>query len=100
MRMKEDHMKNGQLKPGYNVQVGTENQLILYYTIHQRPPDTRCFSPRLQRLAASSLPLPAAGIADAGYGSEENYVYAVGDAKEQRLGFLIPYGSYVHKQAH
>ncbi|WP_212963340.1 transposase, partial [Cohnella xylanilytica] len=26
MRMKEDHMRNGQLKPGYNVQIGTENQ--------------------------------------------------------------------------
>ena len=25
MRMKEDHMRNGQLKPGYNVQIGTEN---------------------------------------------------------------------------
>lgn len=29
MRMKEDHMKNGQLKAGYNVQVGTENQFIV-----------------------------------------------------------------------
>ncbi|WP_255288053.1 hypothetical protein [Bacillus pseudomycoides] len=29
MRMKEDHMKNGQLKAGYNVQVGTENQFII-----------------------------------------------------------------------
>ncbi|MGN7765852.1 IS1182 family transposase, partial [Paenibacillus sp. 22594] len=29
MRMKEDHMRNGQLKPGYNVQIGTENQFIL-----------------------------------------------------------------------
>ena len=29
MRMKEDHMRNGQLKPGYNVQMGTENQFII-----------------------------------------------------------------------
>jgi hypothetical protein len=56
MRMKEDHMKNGQLKPGYNIQMATENQFILYYTIHQRPTDT-------------------------GYGSEENYLYAVGGGK-------------------
>ncbi|GMA66012.1 hypothetical protein [Alicyclobacillus fastidiosus] len=27
MRMKEDHMKNGQLKPGYNVQVVTVRHL-------------------------------------------------------------------------
>ncbi|WP_453997417.1 IS1182 family transposase [Bacillus nitroreducens] len=98
MRMKEDHMKNGQLKPGYNVQVGTENQFILYYTIHQRPTDTRCFIPHMEKLAASSLPIPKTVIADAGYGSEENYVYAVGDEKEQRFEFLIPYGSYVQEQ--
>ncbi|WP_453995677.1 transposase [Bacillus nitroreducens] len=98
MRMKEDHMKNGQLKPGYNVQVGTENQFILYYTIHQRLTDTRCFIPQMEKLAASSLPIPKTVIADAGYGSEENYVYAVGDEKEQRFEFLIPYGSYVQEQ--
>ncbi|CAM4465236.1 transposase [Paenibacillus phoenicis] len=35
MRMKEDHMRNGQLKPGYNVQIGTENQFIVGYSVHQ-----------------------------------------------------------------
>ncbi|WP_142353973.1 IS1182 family transposase [Fredinandcohnia onubensis] len=98
MRMKEDHMKNGQLKPGYNVQMGTENQFILYYTIHQRPTDTRCFIPHMEKLAASSLPMPKVVSADAGYGSEENYVYSVGEEKEQRFEFLIPYGSYVQEQ--
>jgi transposase len=98
MRMKEDHMKNGQLKPGYNVQMGTENQFILFYTIHQRPTDTRCFIPHLEKLASTSLPMPQTVIADAGYGSEENYVYAVGDEKEPRFDFLIPYGSYVQEK--
>jgi transposase len=42
MRMKEDHIKNGQLKPGYNIQIGTENQFIVGYSIHQRPGDTSC----------------------------------------------------------
>lgn len=58
MRMKEDHMKNGQLKPGYNVQVATENQFIVYYTIHQRPTDTRCFIPHMEKLAGALLPMP------------------------------------------
>ena len=31
MRMKEDHMKNGQLKPGYNLQISTNQQFILLY---------------------------------------------------------------------
>jgi len=40
MSMKEDYMKNGHLKPGYNIQMGTENQFILGYTIHQKPSDS------------------------------------------------------------
>ncbi|WP_062353753.1 IS1182 family transposase [Bacillus kwashiorkori] len=89
MRMKEDHMKNGQLKPGYNVQMATENQFILFYTIHQRPTDTRCFIPHMEKLAATSLPMPKTVIADAGYGSEENYVYAVGDEKSSNSSSLF-----------
>ncbi|WP_052648921.1 IS1182 family transposase, partial [Paenibacillus sp. E194] len=98
MRMKEDHMKNGQLKPGYNVQMSTENQFILFYSLHQRPTDTRCFKPHLQRLAASSLPMPKTVIADAGYGSEENYLYAMGEEKNPRFDFLIPYGNYMKEK--
>ncbi|MEJ8548837.1 IS1182 family transposase, partial [Brevibacillus borstelensis] len=98
MRMKEDHMKNGQLKPGYNVQMATENQFILFYTIHQRPTDTRCFIPHLEKLASSSLPMPKNVIADAGYGSEENYLYAIGEEKEPRFDFLIPYGTYLKEK--
>ena len=37
MRMKEDHMKNGQLKPAYHVQISTENQIITHFGIYQRP---------------------------------------------------------------
>ncbi|MGG1314150.1 transposase [Cohnella laeviribosi] len=98
MRMKEDHMKNGQLKPGYNVQMATENQFVLFYSIHQRPTDTRCFIPHMERLAASSLPMPKTVIADAGYGSEENYLYAMGEEKQPRFEFLIPYGNYLKEK--
>ena len=98
MRMKDDHMKNGQLKPGYNVQMATENQFILFYTMHQRPTDTRCFIPHLEKLAESSLPLPKTIIADAGYGSEENYLYAIGEEREPRFEFLIPYGTYIKEK--
>ncbi|MCM1311916.1 MAG: transposase [Bacteroides sp.] len=40
MRMKEDAMPNGQLKPGYNVQMSTENQFISNFGIYQHPTDT------------------------------------------------------------
>jgi hypothetical protein len=40
MRMKEDHMKNGQLKAGYNLQVSRNNQYITHYSIHQATTDS------------------------------------------------------------
>jgi hypothetical protein len=50
MRMKEDHMLNGQLKPGYNWQISTENQFILGYTIHQTTTDTTTLQSHLKSL--------------------------------------------------
>lgn len=48
MRMKEDAMKNGQLKPGYNIQIATENQFITNYAVYQRPTDTLTLIPFLE----------------------------------------------------
>src|SRR5690625_3381808 len=41
MRMKDDYVKNGQLKPGYNIQIATEGQYALAYDIFSNPTDTR-----------------------------------------------------------
>ena len=49
MRMKEDAMRNGQTKPGYNVQIATENQFITNYGIYWRPTDWGTLIP-LRRL--------------------------------------------------
>ena len=75
MRMKEDHMRNGQLKPGYNLQISTENQIITNYSIHQNPTDTKTFIPHLNQFEKQYGKVPAAAVADAGYGSEQNYEY-------------------------
>lgn len=75
MRMKEDHMMNGQLKPGYNVQIGTENGFVLGYDIFPNPTDTKTLKPHLENMRRRLGRLPARLIADAGYGSEENYAY-------------------------
>lgn len=75
MRMKEDHLKNGQLKPGYNIQIGTEGQFVVGFSVHQRPGDSCCLIPHLEGLKAQLGKLPEKVIADAGYGSEENYTY-------------------------
>lgn len=73
MRMKEDHMRNGQLKPAYNVQISTNNQFIASYSLHQNTTDTNTLIPHLQTHAAQFKQKPANVTADAGYGSEENY---------------------------
>ena len=72
MRMKEDHMLKGQLKPGYNVQISSNNQFILNYTIHPNPTDTTTLSAHLEQYRTNFGVLPKQLIADAGYGSEEN----------------------------
>lgn len=73
MRMKEDHMMNGQLKPGYNVQISTHDQYIVNYTHHQNPTDTTTLKSHLEQFEELYKQLPQTATADAGYGSEENY---------------------------
>lgn len=75
MRMKEDHMKNGQLKPGYNVQISTENQFITHYGIFQRPADTLTYITYQKAFRDRYGRFSEANVADSGYGSEENYKF-------------------------
>lgn len=74
MRMKEDHMRNGQLKPGYNVQVSSSNQYIVNYTLHPNPTDTKTLQSHILAHQELYNQIPSSLTADAGYGSEENYV--------------------------
>lgn len=73
MRMKEDHMKNGQLKPAYNPQISTENQFITHISIHQTPGDTTTLKSHLTGFEQAYKKQSKEIVADAGYGSEENY---------------------------
>ena len=75
MRMKEDHMRNGQLKPGYNVQIGTQKQFVLGFSLHRRAGDTSCLKEHLEKVRLWLGEHPKNLVADAGYGSEENYSY-------------------------
>jgi len=74
MRLKEDHMRNGQLKPAYNVQISTSNQFITNYTIHSNTTDTNTLAEHLEQYEKSYGSGPKSLTADAGYGSEENYM--------------------------
>jgi transposase len=75
MPLKEDHMKNGQLKPAYNLQVSSNNQYITHYSIHQTTTDTTTLRDHLTDFKNEYHTMPGVVTADAGYGSEENYEY-------------------------
>ena len=90
MRLKEDAMKNGQLKAAYNIQMGTENQLITSYSIHQSSTDFGTLIPHLeasQNIYGGKL---KEICADAGYGSEQNYVYL----QEKQWDAFVKYPSF------
>jgi len=93
-KMKEDHHGMSQLKPGYNVQIATENQFILGYGIYQKAADTSVFIPFMERVK-SQLKSPIKNVtADAGYGSEENYDYVT----RNRIGNYIKYNNFDYEK--
>jgi len=83
-------MKNGQLKPGYNLQISTNDQFILYYSLHQNPTDTRTLIPHLEGFKDAFGKLPDELTADAGYGSEENYIYL----QEKGIESYVKYNTF------
>jgi transposase len=113
MRMKEDRGAKEPLpKPAYNIQTGTEGQFVVGFSLHQRSGDTNCLIPHLEGVKANlqsiarrhptllpkhnqqPYPLPKNISADAGYGSEENYVYF----EEHQLGNYVKYNSFHQEQ--
>lgn len=93
MRMKDDYMQNGQLKPGYNLQASTNNQFITNYTLAQTTADTTTLKDHLKDHIESYGQTPETLIADAGYGSEENYT----DLEEKNITAFVKY-NYFHKE--
>lgn len=66
-------MKDAQLLPAYNVLVGTERQFIVSYSVHQKSTEADLLCRHLTVFQQRTKRLPKAIIADAAYGSEENY---------------------------
>ena len=93
MRMKEDHMKNGQLKPAYNVQIATEEQFITNLGIYQRAGDTATLPSFLADFENTYNKQSKVVVADAGYGSEENYEFM----QQSGIEAYVKY-NYFHKE--
>lgn len=87
MRMKEDHMRNGQLKPAYNVQIGVESEYITAVGVFQDRNDLTTLIPMLENLEKNIGCRYTNVIADSGYESEENYGYLTDN---QYIPFIKP----------
>lgn len=75
MHMKEDHMRNGQLKPGYNLQIGVEAEYITGVGVFSDRNDLNTLKPMLEHMKDQSGHKYENVIADSGYESEEGYLY-------------------------
>ena len=90
MRMKEDNMKNGQLKAAYNLQIATEKQFVLHYDVFSKSIDTKTLLPLLETYPHDVKTV----VADAGYGSEENLLRL----DEKEVKHLIKYAMFDKEQ--
>ena len=76
MHMKEDHMRNGQLKPGYNVNVATCSEFIIGSYISSDRSDMHTLVPFMEQLRKDYKGMNIDSVVvDSGYESEENYCW-------------------------
>ena len=75
MHMKDDHMRNSQLKPGYNVQIAVESEYVTGVEIFQDRNDVATLIPMLNGMLEKLGRKYTNVISDSGYESEENYRY-------------------------
>ncbi len=76
MHMKEDHMQNGQLKPGYNVNTATCNEFIIGHYVSSDRNDVHTFIPFMEQLQSTYKGHEIGKVVvDSGYKSEENYCW-------------------------
>jgi transposase len=87
MHMKDDHMRNSQLKPGYNVQIAVESEYVTGVEIFQDRNDVATLIPMLNGMLEKLGRKYTNVIADSGYESEENYRYL---GKEKITPYVKP----------
>ena len=87
MRMKEDHMRNGQLKPAYNVQIAVNSEYITGIDVFSNRTDVGTLIPFLHKLEMAHRQRYEEVAADAGYESEDNYLYLEANGQ---MSFIKP----------
>ena len=87
MRMKKDYMGNDQLLPAYNIQVGVADEYIAVLDVNQYRSDMDCFVPLMEKFNDTYGFYPTYPVADAGYGSYNNYIYCEQKGMEKYMKF-------------
>jgi len=83
-------LKNGLLRPSYNILLGCENQIILNYTLHQNAGESGLFVDHMKKLKSQLGSLPVNAIGDAAFGTEENYSYL----EHNDIGNFLKYNTF------
>lgn len=89
MRMKKDYMGNDRLLPAYNVQFGVCDEYIAVYDVKQFASDMDCFVPLMEKFNTIYGKYPKYLVADAGYGSFNNYLYCEEHNMEKFMKFTM-----------
>jgi transposase len=95
MHLKEDHMRNAQLKPAYNIQIGVESEYVVGVDISSERSDQLTVIPFLEKINENLSKKYEDIVADAGYESEENYVFL---EKTEQKPFIKPQSYEVMKK--
>jgi len=95
MRMKHNGLGDGESKAGYNVQISTENQYITHVSIHQTPGDTTTLKKHLEGFEQLYQKQSKEIVADAAYGSQENYEYL----SQKNIEGYVKYNTYDKEQS-
>lgn len=87
MRIKTDYMGNDQLLPSYNVQIGVADEYIVVVDVNHYRSDMDCFVPLMNQFKEIYDFYPKYPVADAGYGSYNNYIFYEQNGMEKYMKF-------------
>ena len=89
MRIKKDYMGNDQLLPAYNIQLGIADEYIVVADVFQHRSDMDCFIPLMEKFHKLYGFYPKYPVADAGYGSYNNYLFCQEHGMEKYMKFTM-----------
>ena len=89
MRLKKDYMGNDQLLPAYNLQAAVCDEYLAVVDVKQYASDMECFVPLMEKFNKVYGHYPKYPVADAGYGSFNNYIYCEEHGMEKYMKFSM-----------